>query len=391
MIYDIYSGNYQRFLKKIQTIKNKCAKYGNPFVFEELGSHYKDISEYELLTEEQKRLADLEGVKFNKIPLMFYRVNIEGIARINDWIYVGTIYPTENGNLIKKAVEIEIPELYYHCEITCEHCKKTIKRKFTYLIYNENTKEFKQVGKSCLRDYTHGLDAELIAVINSMIAVAEEFERDFRSYRKTPSFNVEKLIRITSEICRLNGGFTFESRYPTYVTAKNIYKMFENGYTYEALEELANKIDLGNTETENIVKKVYEFIENSDNENLKIMIKCDSVPLAFMDEVSKTVANFYPSLDKPKVNNNSEYYGKVGEKFEIVAKNFKFVTSFNGMYGYTNLYRFEFENSIFVYFSSSSFEDAETVKIKGTIKDHREYNGEKQTVVTRCKVESLNK
>lgn len=137
MLYDIYSGNYQKFLKKIQTIKNKCAKYGNPFVFEELGSHYKDISEYELLTEEQKRLADLEGVEFNKIPLLFYRVNIEGIARINDWIYVGTIYPTENGNLIKKAVEIEIPELYYHCEITCEHCHKTIKRKFTYLVYKD--------------------------------------------------------------------------------------------------------------------------------------------------------------------------------------------------------------------------------------------------------------
>lgn len=148
MEYLIYEGNMDRLQKKLKRIENKCKKYGNTeFRFEIKGEQYKKCK--------------IDGECFNN---KYYIVDVEGIAKVNDWVFVATIQHKDNGNIIRQfKTDIEIPEKYRCTDSVCEHCNTRRIRKDTYLIYNEVTQEFKQVGKSCLQDFTNGLSAENVA------------------------------------------------------------------------------------------------------------------------------------------------------------------------------------------------------------------------------------
>lgn len=86
----------------------------------------------------------------------------------------------------------------------------------------------------------------------------------------------------------------------------------------------------------------------------------------------------------------SEYIGTVGERRDFVCKMVGHFTyeSHYSYYGETNhIYKFEDENGdIIVWNTCSWLEDDKTeYRFKATVKEHSEYKGEKQTVITRPK------
>lgn len=87
----------------------------------------------------------------------------------------------------------------------------------------------------------------------------------------------------------------------------------------------------------------------------------------------------------------SEYVGNVGDKFEglvTLVKVHTYETHFT-YYGELNfIYKFKDQNGNTLIWKTSnrSLEEGETYRIKGTIKEHSEYDGDKQTVLTRCKI-----
>ena len=65
----------------------------------------------------------------------------------------------------------------------------------------------------------------------------------------------------------------------------------------------------------------------------------------------------------------------------------KLVTSWDGYYGTTWLYSFtDASGNVFIWKSSRCIEVKDGMKLKGSVKEHREYDGIKQTVMTRCSV-----
>lgn len=86
--------------------------------------------------------------------------------------------------------------------------------------------------------------------------------------------------------------------------------------------------------------------------------------------------------------NPSRHIGQVGGKIELEAT-FKKTRWYDTQFGTTWIYTFEDEEgNCLVWKTSSSIgaEEGDKVRIKGTVKDHDEYNGVKQTVLTRCKI-----
>lgn len=147
--YAIHEDNMPRLMKKMTRIQNKCKKYGCDFHFAEVGEEYR-----ELKTE--------DGEKYTA---RFVLVEAEGKAVVNEWKFVASIQNTEKGNIINKATdEVEVPERYYTGAPVCEHCGNKRVRN-TFLVLNEETGEFKQVGRSCLCDYTHGMSAEGVIAV----------------------------------------------------------------------------------------------------------------------------------------------------------------------------------------------------------------------------------
>ena len=119
----------------------------------------------------------------------------------------------------------------------------------------------------------------------------------------------------------------------------------------------------------------------------------------------KMVAKKIAEEERAKANAEVEYYGAVGDKFELTLT-FDKSFSFEGAYGFTYIHLFhDDENHVFAWSSSNGNYKVEYAKnvtwggieyveyevghkylIKGSIKDHREYRNVKQTVITRCKV-----
>lgn len=93
----------------------------------------------------------------------------------------------------------------------------------------------------------------------------------------------------------------------------------------------------------------------------------------------------------------SQHVGNVGDKIEITATFTRSLTiERRGFYDWQTFYSYlnEFvdENgNVFVWFTTACFESktGDTVKLCGTIKKHDEYKGQKQNVLTRCKVKTI--
>lgn len=94
-----------------------------------------------------------------------------------------------------------------------------------------------------------------------------------------------------------------------------------------------------------------------------------------------------------KLNNikASEYVGEIKDKVDVNVT-LKFYANFDSQFGTQTLYSFvDDDHNIYVWKTSTwlDLEKETKVNLKGTVKDHCEYRGDKQTVLTRCKVEVI--
>lgn len=93
----------------------------------------------------------------------------------------------------------------------------------------------------------------------------------------------------------------------------------------------------------------------------------------------------------------SEHMGEVGEKIERTVIYIHTASWENGYGGYwntgvTNLHTFKDEQGNIFIWKTDKFIEADygtKMTIKGTVKEHSEYKGTKQTVLTRCKIEEV--
>ena len=89
---------------------------------------------------------------------------------------------------------------------------------------------------------------------------------------------------------------------------------------------------------------------------------------------------------------NSKYFGEVGNRYKDKAiDNVTLVTSWETQYGITHIYKITLNDGAILTWKTNNglylFNDNEKFdKISFTVKEHKEYKGEKQTEVTRCKV-----
>ena len=92
------------------------------------------------------------------------------------------------------------------------------------------------------------------------------------------------------------------------------------------------------------------------------------------------------------IENKGNYVGNIGDKINIQVTykgyhTFETFYTYNGVLNY--IYKFEDENGnvlIWKTASSKDFEEGKSYMIKGTVKNHTEYKGIRQTNLTRCRV-----
>lgn len=388
MTYEIYEGNMDRLSKKLTTIQNKCSKYGCEFHFEELGETFRNVKD-----------EDSGEIRTAR----FITVDVSGKAQISNWEFIATIEHSKPINIIRSfRPEVEIPEHFYTVDTYCEHCRTRRYRKDTYIVRNTETGEFKQVGKSCLRDFTGGLSAEQVASYISWfdeIIKGEAVEPGFKRYDST-----EEILQNAVESVRLYG-FTKTEVYDGAVSTKQIVleqvRQF-GSYDKRITDDGFNPDHRGNAEK---TKAIMAWVESLPQElgyisNLKATLARPYCETRDVGIICSAVASYNREMEyqarkarEMKQASKSQWVGNEGDRIELHNLSVRLLSSWDGMYGITYLYKFiDEQGNVFTWKTGKwlGVTDEITpdlhINLRATIKKHSEFNRELQTELTRCTV-----
>ena len=89
----------------------------------------------------------------------------------------------------------------------------------------------------------------------------------------------------------------------------------------------------------------------------------------------------------------SEFYGEKGDRIRKERATFVSQRYFENEWGGKFIYTFKIGNNVFTWFTQSTLADGiqpgDEVELSGTVKEHKEYNGVNQTVLSRCIVKEV--
>lgn len=396
MIYAIYEDFYPDIEKKLKRVAKKCMKHGNSFIFEIKGEEIRERYDKEL-----------DRTEYYKFVL----IEVEGAAKINNWECIAVLEVHEVGNIIRRInTDIEVPERFKTSENICEHCNSNRRRNNLYVVHNIETDEWKQVGGDCLRLYTGGLNMEYVTAWLDGITELEENDGIFGGNGK-PYFSVETILSYAVEVIAKTGYFNSQSNLPT----KGLVAWLIYNPIYKAIEEINSDLkrarmdvrfdanDFFKDDTESVVKEIVKYYQslNDDSEfvyNVQVMLNEGYVlsknigflcylPEGYARHIQKEVER----AKRIEIAAKSEYFGEVGKRYrDCIIQSVSLITSWETDFGVTYIFRIALENGGVLIWKTSKYiypEDyREYDKIDFTVKSHNEYNGEKQTEVTRCKI-----
>lgn len=396
MIYAIYEDFYPDVEKKLNRVANKCKKHGNDFTFEIKGEEVR-----EKYNDEARR------TEYYK----FILVEVDGTAKIDNWECIAVLEVHEVGNIIRRInTEIDIPERFKYTDNICEHCNTKRQRNNLYVIHNTETDEWKQVGGNCLKLYTGGLNMEYVAAYMDGIIELEEFD-GIVGHGKA-YYHVDEVISYAVEVIAKVGYFNAQSALPTkYLVSElmhnSLAKAIENineEFKIARLNVRVCEYDFHKENTKDIVEKIINHYKNMEDgsefiHNVKVMLNEEYVLaknfgfLCYLPKGYEKYIQIEAEKEAEKAKKiETRYFGEVGKRYkDKVIEDVTLITAWETQWGVTHVYKITLEDGHILTWKTSNGlyldrnENAD--KISFTVKEHKEYKGEKQTEVTRCKVD----
>lgn len=292
-------------------------------------------------------------------------------------------------NVIHKLDDgLKVPKEWYNIPGHCDDCKDKYSRKKTVMLLNNDDLTFRQIGTSCLKKY---LGINCYNVINNFVNTEEYIIDKSHLYVDDPLYkaNLSNFVDTEKYLgCVLDVIFEKGSRIK-YFTTEEAYKRVKNPL-YKPTEKSAELVEkIRSYFAECDISKLNNFESNVVSICIRKHTKVNEIILWFYDVYRKLT----DKEKKAKENLNSEFVGNVGDSIEVkikVINNF----AFESRYGLSYLHVFKDVDTGNVYTWTTSTKcvtASDTVyNIKGKIKDHKEYNGVKQTVLTIVKFSELN-
>jgi hypothetical protein len=357
-----------------------------------------------------KNVAFVEqGIPVPKIAMV--DVHIEGQGpKIEGWKFVGSLdHHTIPGEVLIKTVPGEtIPPQYFNAEPVCDHCGHKRARKDTFILQNEETGQYQQIGRSCTKDFI-GHDPERIArLLSGLWSIYKDVENDVfmggGSYVEHV-YNADEVLKWTIRAIELYGWVSKSSADETNnPTVGHVSYIIEPPYRPKKpememwLKERARFESVADDEKEDaeiIAAREWLDEQPDSNEymhNLKIIATQKHIPYRLMSFWTSMIAAYQRAAEKLKVAERTkkvnEYIGDVKQRCDFTVTVIH-RTGFDSYYGYVNIVVMLADTGhTLVWYANTSpdMSQGEKYKIKGTVKKHEEYKEWKQTHLSRVKV-----
>lgn len=384
--YLIPTANLPTLIKRLERIAKAAAKLDQDFLYAQMRTLTQPHPE------DRRRLLELTAVTIRAET-----------PRLAGWAFVGALQHAEGAVILRAAPSETIPARYRTASPDhCDHCQKLRRRKDTYIIQHCETGEYKQVGKSCLRDFLgHANPHRVAAHLTSLIDLDQEICEASTGYASDDYLPTLTAYLAQAAACIDADGWVSRARsremadLGTFVEAtadwawhhfvgcsdrtcrdRHLHPSEQNHQEAKAAAEWAGALQPSSSDYLWNVLQVAE-IGYVDARTAGIAA---SIITAYRREQRRAA--------KAVAQGTSEHFGKIKER-SVWTLTLTYRTSWQGPYGTTYLYRFrDQDGNVAVWFATRSqdLDCHKTYGVKGTIKDHSVRDGVKQTVLTRCSV-----
>lgn len=390
----------QEALAAMRKLEKKAVKYGCPdikFVREDVRT---EVREY------------FDGEQEYKIELQVVDYTLTGQAPVvGDYTFLAKVEFEDAGILLKETPgnTIIIDQRFRNTDRHCDHCNAARRRNEVFVLQNNVTGEQVQVGRTCLRDYT-GIDTPE-HVMNRYKFFQQFRESNFEDYLSfsKPVFFISTCLAKTFAAIDMYGWMSkaqageygtatvtrvadMSSKDPLDTVLVRHYKEGEEGYQAKAEEVIAWINGLPESKLNNEYMRNLKVLLSGDVSQMHNRGMVCSAVAAYIKDVEATL-RLTNEYNKKK---ESEHFGAVGTRYKNVIAYVDSVRvvgydkySYYGQEKAVQLFSFITEDgNVLVWFSSSDADATvgKKVVLDFTVKSHGEYNGIKQTTITRAKI-----
>ncbi len=165
--YSVVADNLPELRFRIARLNKKAGKLGMaPIVLTEGKSTVKKLS------------VDSEHVEgAYKREVVYVEVTLEGETPvISGWQFVALLQHEDGGTIVKAIPGVPEGTLkkFRNADSACDHCRTVRRRNDTFVVQHAETRELKQVGRNCLKDFTGHENPHALASAAELLMVARE-------------------------------------------------------------------------------------------------------------------------------------------------------------------------------------------------------------------------
>lgn len=405
MTYTIYSSQSEEVTKRLDRIARKAERYGVPFSYTIGEAYAKEVAvyEYDPANGALVRVGCMGAYQTYTVEAVDIDINCDGFIKANGWTVLAKIEHGDKGNIVTPFADAEINPDWYTAPARCDHCGTNRTRTVTFMCRNEKG-DIRQVGKSCLKDYTGILPQVAVWWAEVTDIIANEMDCDsatFATKGAVMMYSVKDIIALACDSIKSKGYIKSDSNNAT----KN--------QVIKGIKENAEPSKDGIAKAEEIIDWLEHLLDEEPNTigverdcvnlaksgyaKIKHIGRLAYMPIAYDRYIERKEREAKRIAEAEAARNSSNYVGEIGKRMEFDIAEMRLLSSWDTQYGTTYLYKFTTtDGNVLIWFASSTFGEwtkdgrrwiaFESVsKIKATVKDHNERDGVKQTIITRCK------
>jgi hypothetical protein len=391
------------FLKELIKLNKKLAKYDSSIEIISVvpAKEYVDFIDGCVYSSLERVETNIMGSKYAVISGFEYQLSEPAVKGKQDVEYLGMVEFIDGIPQIFASKDNLIDCIDIKQTDVCDHCQ-VLRKRNKYFYFREGN-EIKNIGSTCVHEW-FGFDIDAIfSEYQNFMNFITEFDPEKAGFQQAmQDCNYTPLNLVIKSVAEVTNGFT--EYWEKEATARHALAFSQSDakgkHSIDAeaikkdVEQMWNITPTNDFEF-NIVSALFTDGQLHDNvANKHFGVVCWAI--------WKTM---FAKLEANKAEGNSEYIGTVGER-RVIRGTMKLLSTFDTFYGFTYLYQIETKDGIAKWFASKDFaptlaesvtesyadisealkNEGVQVALKSTIKEHKEYNGNKETIINRCKL-----
>lgn len=396
-IFSIVTWNLQSFIERMSKLVRKAQKLGCDAVgFEVLDAFDREVTR-----------ETYDG--FYKQTISFTNVRVFGAApKFAGWSLIGRLdFSSVPGATVRAMVPgHECPAEFHAVEPgRCDHCKASRRRKDSFLVQHEDGRVV-VVGRNCIADFLGNESPEHIAALATCVAEIGSMGGDDEGGGirvGVNEFETGEFVAVTA-FCVRTYGWVPRSAASAEAesTASRVLRLLcpqqDRRMEDERLATLAKVSAKDGERAQGAIAWARATTENTDYiYNLRTVVGAHSVVLktagiaaSVISAWDRAVSRETERAARPETA-GSAHQGTIGERISFTGV-VVMVRGCESQWGTTTIIKLvDASRNVYTWFASGGKDVApgERYVVTGTVKKHETYNGEKQTVVTRCKISEV--